>query len=66
MKKLHILLAAALLAAGFSSCDMEKYPYNAVEESLYMTSTQCANRSIFQLPRIDYRWIYFIARNAVR
>ncbi|MCR6509963.1 MULTISPECIES: RagB/SusD family nutrient uptake outer membrane protein [Bacteroides] len=39
MKKLHILLAAALLAAGFSSCDMEKYPYNAVEESLYMTST---------------------------
>lgn len=38
MKKIHTILAAALLAAGVSSCDMEKYPYNAVEESLYMTS----------------------------
>ena len=38
MKKIYSILAAALLAFGVSSCDMEKYPYNAVEESKYMTT----------------------------
>lgn len=38
MKKIYTFLAAALLAFGVSSCDMEKYPYNAVEESKYMTT----------------------------
>lgn len=37
MKKIHILLAAFLATAGLASCDMEKYPYNSVEESQYMT-----------------------------
>ena len=38
MKKIYSILAAALLAFGVSSCDMEKYPYNAVEESQYMAT----------------------------
>ena len=38
MKKIHILFATLLTVAGLASCDMEKYPYNAVEESLYMTT----------------------------
>lgn len=38
MKKIYSILAAALLTFGVTSCDMEKYPYNAVEESQYMTS----------------------------
>lgn len=38
MKKIYSILAAALLTFGATSCDMEKYPYNAVEESQYMTS----------------------------
>ena len=38
MKKIHIISAAFLLTMGVSSCDMEKYPYNAVEESKYMTT----------------------------
>ena len=38
MKKIHILFATLLAAAGLVSCDMEKYPYNAVEESQYMKS----------------------------
>lgn len=38
MKKIYTILATTLLVAGMSSCDMEKYPYNAIEESLYMTS----------------------------
>lgn len=36
MKKVHILFASLLVAAGLTSCDMDKYPYNAIEESLYM------------------------------
>lgn len=36
MKKLHILFATLLAAVGLASCDMEKYPYDAVEESQYM------------------------------
>ncbi len=36
MKKIHILFATLLAAAGLASCDMEKYPFNAVEESQYM------------------------------
>lgn len=38
MKKRNILLAFLFMAAGLVSCDMEKYPYSAVEESLYMTT----------------------------
>ena len=38
MKKKHILFATLLAVAGLTSCDMEKYPYNAVEESQYMTT----------------------------
>ncbi len=37
MKKINIF-AASLLVLGMSSCDMDKYPYNALEESTYMTS----------------------------
>lgn len=37
MKKIHILFTTLLAAAGLASCDMEKYPYNSIEESLYMT-----------------------------
>ena len=36
MKKIYILFTALLAMAGLGSCDMEKYPYNAVEENLYM------------------------------
>lgn len=36
MKKKHIIFVALLATAGFSSCDMEKYPYSAIEESQYM------------------------------
>lgn len=36
MNKLHILFGTALLALGISSCDMEKYPYDAIEEGKYM------------------------------
>lgn len=38
MKKKYNILVALLVAIGFSSCDMEKYPYNAVEEGKYMTT----------------------------
>lgn len=38
MKKRNILLAFLITAAGITSCDMEKYPYSAVEESQYMTT----------------------------
>lgn len=36
MKKIYILFATLLAMAGLASCDMEKYPYDAVEESQYM------------------------------
>lgn len=36
MKKKNILFASLLVAAGLTSCDMDKYPYNSIEESLYM------------------------------
>lgn len=36
MKKKHILFAAFFAMFGLSSCDMEKYPYSSIEESLYM------------------------------
>ena len=38
MKKVHILFASLLAAVGLASCDMEKYPYNAVEENKYLTT----------------------------
>lgn len=38
MKKRNAIFAAVLLAVGVTSCDMEKYPYNSVEESKYMTT----------------------------
>lgn len=38
MKKRNIILSVLFAAVGLTSCDMEKYPYNAVEESLYMTT----------------------------
>lgn len=38
MKKRNIFLAILFTAVGITSCDMEKYPYNAVEEGLYMTT----------------------------
>lgn len=36
MKKKYILFAALFATLGLSSCDMEKYPYNSVEESKYL------------------------------
>ena len=37
MKKKNIFLGLLLVSAlGITSCDMEKYPYDAIEESLYM------------------------------
>ena len=38
MKKLQYLFASALVAFGVTSCDMEKYPYDSLEESTYMTT----------------------------
>ena len=38
MKKRNIILSVLFAAVGLTSCDMEKYPYNAVEESQYMTT----------------------------
>ena len=38
MKKLQILLASVFVAFGMTSCDMEKYPYDSLEESAYMTT----------------------------
>ena len=38
MKKIYLILATALLTLGFSSCDMDKYPYNSIEESKYMAT----------------------------
>ena len=38
MKKLQILFASALVAFGVTSCDMEKFPYDSLEESTYMTT----------------------------
>lgn len=38
MKKRNIILTALLTVMGLSSCDMEKYPYNAIEESKYMAT----------------------------
>jgi len=47
MKKIYTILTTALLTIGVSSCNMEKYPYNAVEESQYMTSlTDFANARV--------------------
>ena len=37
MKKINIF-ATSLIALGLFSCDMDKYPYNALEESTYMTT----------------------------
>ena len=36
MKNKYIIFAALLATVGLSSCDMEKYPYDAIEESQYM------------------------------
>ena len=38
MKKLQILLASVFVAFGITSCDMDTYPYDSIEESGYMTS----------------------------
>lgn len=38
MKKLQYLFASAVVAFGVTSCDMEKYPYDSLEESTYMTT----------------------------
>ena len=38
MKKLQILFASAFVAFGVASCDMEKFPYDSLEESTYMTT----------------------------
>lgn len=47
MKKINVILTAALFAVGIASCDMEKYPYDSVEESKYMTTlTDFANARI--------------------
>lgn len=37
MKKINIF-ATSLIALGLFSCDMDKYPYDALEESTYMTT----------------------------
>lgn len=37
MKKLNIF-AASLIALGLFSCDMDKYPYDALEETTYMAT----------------------------
>lgn len=36
MRKKYIIIATLLCSLSFSSCDMEKYPYNSIEESKYM------------------------------
>lgn len=38
MKKLQYIFASALVAFGVASCDMDKYPYDSLEESTYMTT----------------------------
>lgn len=38
MKKIQILFASALVAFGVTSCDMDKYPYDSLEGSTYMTT----------------------------
>ncbi len=38
MKNIKLLFASALVAFGVTSCDMDKYPYNSLEESTYMTT----------------------------
>ena len=38
MKNIKLLFASALVAFGVTSCDMDKYPYDSLEESTYMTT----------------------------
>lgn len=38
MNRLKILFASALVAFGMTSCDMDTFPYDSIEESTYMTT----------------------------
>lgn len=58
MKNKYIIFAALLATVGLSSCDMEKYPYDAIEESQYMQKLSdytSARGTLFQISPNDYR-----------